>query len=545
MGQGKAGADPIRLFWLRLASGRFKEDNPVIGYYDNDTEEFYKEKKILRCCWCIDNPQILESSRRGRVDGQYIEYISTGTEMYKKMKGHINSKLLTSKCFMVIVCNDSSAPDSIDCTKDICYYCKGGRRRKKKDDPIDEPIVVVGKRLSITDHFIPSGSDYDRHKRWGPFRNHINAYFSSKFMRDRVYSKKPRRTTVIWDNGVLSKDCFKGYNNINTPHHSIKKVFSGGNEVGVYEKSVASLIGEGETAMMFWVFEDMKSKKEERYQDFILETTDQDMVMIVLMCLSHLYNPNTKTFKNRIFICKRGKKRTVANAKKITELEARIKISKEFKRKERMKKQKEELKKLKSVKRIQYITYMDMNQAFKNIHERFPNDKNCVQIVCFLILMGGCDFNDKMFPGVGYKFTFNVFYDNFETHKEMFEMKKIGFSVGTKQHQCEIITVNPDKLERFANDVYEVKFKKNKEKRFPNTQQDRDNRLIKMRQMMYGLTKMKLPYLRYKYGTVPIFKPCAKGSDGLPIWGYEMNFIENEVETKCTSSKKISRTCFL
>lgn len=155
MGQGKAGKDPIQLFFKQIVNNNISERDPIIGYYSYSPDEFYKITGVTNSFWCIDNPQELEGARQGKFGGEYHVDITTGKTMYKKMKKNIVRILSSKECHTLVCCNDSTRPDKYCPVKDMCYY--GLTKRKLGISP----LTCNSGEFLITDEYIPSGKDWD------------------------------------------------------------------------------------------------------------------------------------------------------------------------------------------------------------------------------------------------------------------------------------------------------------------------------------------------------------------------------------------------
>jgi hypothetical protein len=162
---------------------------------------------------------------------------------------------------------------------------------------------------------------------------------------------------------------------------------------------------------------------------------------------------------------------------------------------------------------------------------KYPQIKDPIMAEMFLLLMGGCDFHNKIFPGIGWKFTAKEFMDNLNKYVRMFGaciismdlpiLEPNGFDERIQKMNHKILQIVPSEFEKFARAVFR---RKSKTRDFLTDQNSKMRRMVIPRNIMHTLANIEyVPLIRAEYGVSIVIDPYTPKD----FWGYTQVPISN------------------
>jgi len=401
----------------------------------------------------------------------------TGQDSYNYVRTRIYEFLFIPQCQKVICTNDCDKTPNI--AKEMSYYTINSKRRINKR-PLDSNKILMN------DTFIPQGDDWTGMKINPALRKQINYYYPSKFQEEQTLHDQNVKI-VEFDNYVEKKHLF-GTKQNETVFCSLEFMFKNGIRSKI-SKGSASEISEGEIQIEYFIQKEMKKN---RNITCIAVTNDIDMIPITLINAHH--RMTNGVFDNKVFIaCK-----------------------------------------TKNKKHGKHFTMIDVNMLCKNIFAYHNNDPLALIKEALLIVLGGCDYNDKPFSGIGYKYISEAFLND----SSFLGMMEVNTKLGDQTVKCQTIEIDPAKYLEFARDVY---------RRKKRTFEQRDDLHVIPRQIMFNLLwYFNTVHIRLNHGCVPVFDPMHVDGSGKSVWGYKFDKVKGApLSLVCVSANNVSINYFI
>jgi len=235
MGQGsKGGKKPLNnlLERFRCKQSVYQRQARVpVGAYIKKYPNTVKHAALL-----LDIRQNLEKSRKYKGDE-----ITTGREMYNKLRDAIVEPFQCPEIETVVVCNDCGVNSLV--MKDQCHFFINSKNRRKHK-PID-----TSRNYLISDNSYPTKEEWTSFKMNPVMSRQINWYFASCFA-DEVYLNTGKGIkTIIFDNYIPRGDLFKDQ----VKPKCIQSVYKDGVRISkVYKEG--SCISEGELCFPYYTY---------------------------------------------------------------------------------------------------------------------------------------------------------------------------------------------------------------------------------------------------------------------------------------------------